>query len=555
MPACIVATVADGRITRINEYLDPAGVAALLALTVLAADRRRSRPPLRRPARRSWPTERAGPSASASSTGSATRPPSGWPPRGGRGRRGGPGPAVDPRLRRGLRGAGQAGRGDRRASTPARPPTERAAMLAVAAPTLVLATPDLADGLAADARGRRARRAGHRTRRSSWPGCATATHGQVPRPARPRPRPAGRPSSSPRARRARPRGPMFGGPELAAVSPADVGDRWDGGARHAVGHAARPRRVHDQAALVPAHRLSTVHLLDRWRARDVLAPRRRRSTCPASAAWPRSWPCCCASPTSTTSTSRRSRPSSWAAPCRRRRWCARPAQRIGAAYSIRYSSTESGGVGTATAFDADDDEALFTVGRPRAGVERGDPRRRGPDRRHRARSARSACAPPPSCAATGATRRRPPPRCATAGCTPATWVASTRRGCLRLAGRAKEMFIRGGYNVYPLEVEAVLASHPDVVEVVVVPRPDPVMGEIGVAVVVPRAGIGGALPRRAAPLRARPGCRRHKLPEAIRRVDALPLTPDAEGRPPGPSWPATRRSRPSSTRVRWTWPR
>ena len=34
-------------------------------------------------------------------------------------------------------------------------------------------------------------------------------------------------------------------------------------------------------------------------------------------------------------------------------------------------------------------------------------------------------------------------------------------GCLRLAGRAKEMFIRGGYNVYPLEVEAVLASHPE----------------------------------------------------------------------------------------------
>ena len=44
-------------------------------------------------------------------------------------------------------------------------------------------------------------------------------------------------------------------------------------------------------------------------------------------------------------------------------------ERIGAAYSIRYSSTESGGIGTATAFDADDDEALFTVGRPWAGVQ------------------------------------------------------------------------------------------------------------------------------------------------------------------------------------------
>ena len=51
-------------------------------------------------------------------------------------------------------------------------------------------------------------------------------------------------------------------------------------------------------------------------------------------------------------------------------------RRIGAAYSIRYSSTESGGIGTATAFDADDDEALFTVGRPRPGRRPGDPRRR-----------------------------------------------------------------------------------------------------------------------------------------------------------------------------------
>ena len=44
-------------------------------------------------------------------------------------------------------------------------------------------------------------------------------------------------------------------------------------------------------------------------------------------------------------------------------------QRFGADYSIRYSSTESGGVGTGTAFDAADEEALLTVGRPRPGVE------------------------------------------------------------------------------------------------------------------------------------------------------------------------------------------
>ena len=60
------------------------------------------------------------------------------------------------------------------------------------------------------------------------------------------------------------------------------------------------------------------------------------------------------------------------------------------------------------------------------------------------------------------------------------------RGRLRLVGRSKEMYVRGGYNVYPVEIESVLSTHPDVAAVAVVPRADDVMGEIGVAVVVPR---------------------------------------------------------------------
>jgi acyl-CoA synthetase (AMP-forming)/AMP-acid ligase II len=98
------------------------------------------------------------------------------------------------------------------------------------------------------------------------------------------------------------------------------------------------------------------------------------------------------------------------------------------------------------------------------------------------------------------------------------------RGLLRLAGRKKEMYIRGGYNVYPVEVEAVLSQHPAVQEIAIVPRPDPVMGEIGVAVVVPaQAGTPPALDD----LRAF-GAERlaaFKLPEAVRVVDELPLTP------------------------------
>jgi acyl-CoA synthetase (AMP-forming)/AMP-acid ligase II len=97
------------------------------------------------------------------------------------------------------------------------------------------------------------------------------------------------------------------------------------------------------------------------------------------------------------------------------------------------------------------------------------------------------------------------------------------RGRLRLVGRSKEMYVRGGYNVYPVEVEQVLSTHPDVAAVAIVPRPDDVMGEIGVAVVVARD------PQRTPTLAvlrdfAAPHIAAYKLPEGVHVVDALPLT-------------------------------
>jgi fatty-acyl-CoA synthase len=77
---------------------------------------------------------------------------------------------------------------------------------------------------------------------------------------------------------------------------------------------------------------------------------------------------------------------------------------------------------------------------------------------------------------------------------PAGWFytgdlgAVDEEGYLRLRGRKKEMYIRGGYNVYPVEVESVLARHPDVAQVAVVGVPDRVLGEKGLAVVVSRPG-------------------------------------------------------------------
>ncbi|WP_173922417.1 AMP-binding protein [Agromyces sp. Marseille-P2726] len=63
-------------------------------------------------------------------------------------------------------------------------------------------------------------------------------------------------------------------------------------------------------------------------------------------------------------------------------------------------------------------------------------------------------------------------------------------GNLRVTGRLKDMFIVGGFNVYPSEVEAVLASHTDVAAVAVVGVPDERLGEVGAAFIIPKAGAG-----------------------------------------------------------------
>jgi acyl-CoA synthetase (AMP-forming)/AMP-acid ligase II len=99
-------------------------------------------------------------------------------------------------------------------------------------------------------------------------------------------------------------------------------------------------------------------------------------------------------------------------------------------------------------------------------------------------------------------------------------------GNLRLVGRLKEMYIRGGYNVYPAEVEAVLSEHPAVARAAVVGAPDPVLGEIGVAFLVPAASANrGAL--ELANLRA--WCRQRltdfKAPDRVTVVDDFPVTP------------------------------
>ncbi|AWB35612.1 acyl-CoA synthetase [Orrella marina] len=60
------------------------------------------------------------------------------------------------------------------------------------------------------------------------------------------------------------------------------------------------------------------------------------------------------------------------------------------------------------------------------------------------------------------------------------------RGLLYITGRESDMYISGGSNVYPREVEEILLEHPDILEVAVLGVPDPKWGEVGVAVVVLR---------------------------------------------------------------------
>lgn len=96
-------------------------------------------------------------------------------------------------------------------------------------------------------------------------------------------------------------------------------------------------------------------------------------------------------------------------------------------------------------------------------------------------------------------------------------------GNLSIIGRTGDMYIRGGYNVHPVEVERVLANHPAVKEAAVVGRSAPVIGEIGVAVVVPTDTTD---PPTLAELRAHVAAELadYKAPDELLVIDELPLT-------------------------------
>ena len=95
-------------------------------------------------------------------------------------------------------------------------------------------------------------------------------------------------------------------------------------------------------------------------------------------------------------------------------------------------------------------------------------------------------------------------------------------GFLFVVDRMKDLIIRGGFNVYPRDVEDALMTHPDVTQAAVVGRPDERHGEEIVAVVA--VNPGASVTETALIDYARERIGRHKYPRAIRIVPAVPLT-------------------------------
>ena len=211
-------------------------------------------------------------------------------------------------------------------------------------------------------------------------------------------------------------------------------------------------------------------------------------------------------------------------------------ERIGAPVVVRYTSTETS-LGTGTRPGDADEVVALSVGRPVPGVEmllvdpEGHAVAPGEVGRVRLRSAAVMRGYVGSRAGLG--RGVPPPIDAdlTASVRGGDgWITTGDFGCLddegnlMLVGRDNELYQRGGYNVYPAEVEQALDGAPGVEQVAVVAGEDPVLGEVGVVFVVPSAG--GSAPV-LDELRAHVARQLadYKAPEVLVEIDALPVTP------------------------------
>lgn len=99
-------------------------------------------------------------------------------------------------------------------------------------------------------------------------------------------------------------------------------------------------------------------------------------------------------------------------------------------------------------------------------------------------------------------------------------VRRDREGYYYVAGRKKEMYISGGENVYPVEIERLLSTHPSIREVAVVGVPDAKWGEVGKAVIAVKTGAD--LSGEDVLAYCRQGLAKYKIPKHIEFMENLP---------------------------------
>jgi acyl-CoA synthetase (AMP-forming)/AMP-acid ligase II len=93
-------------------------------------------------------------------------------------------------------------------------------------------------------------------------------------------------------------------------------------------------------------------------------------------------------------------------------------------------------------------------------------------------------------------------------------------GCLRIVGRAKDMFIVGGFNAYPAEIENVLLRLPGIRQAAVIGIPDARLGEVGLAFVV---ATGDDVTGADVIAWSREQMANYKVPRVVELVDELPV--------------------------------
>jgi len=95
------------------------------------------------------------------------------------------------------------------------------------------------------------------------------------------------------------------------------------------------------------------------------------------------------------------------------------------------------------------------------------------------------------------------------------------RGYLRITDRLKDMFITGGFNCYPAEIESALLGYPGIAQAAVIGVPDERLGEVAKAFVVPAAGA--VLDPAAIIAWSRDNMANYKVPRSVEVVDTLPM--------------------------------